>query len=56
MRNARETVGGDQAEAGPALVALTAADLADVGAELAAYHAHFAPLFARREQRAWSAV
>jgi SRSO17 transposase len=27
-----------------------------VGAELAAYHAHFAPLFARREQRAWAAV
>jgi len=43
-------------EAGPALVALTAADLAGVGEELTAYHAHFAPLFARREQRDWAAV
>src|SRR5262245_23103405 len=41
---------------GPAIVALRAEDLADVGAELAAYHAHFAPLFARREQRAWAQV
>jgi len=56
MRNARRTAADDQAEAGPALVALTAADLADVGEELAAYHAHFAPLFARREQRGWAAV
>jgi SRSO17 transposase len=37
-------------------VALRPEDLAEVGAELAAYHAHFAPLFARREQRAWAAV
>lgn len=56
MRNARKTVAGDRVEAGPALVALTAADLADVGEELTAYHAHFAPLFARREQRDWAAV
>ncbi len=56
MRSARKTVADDQAEAGPALVALTAADLADVGEELTAYHAHFAPLFARREQRDWAAV
>ena len=56
MRKARRTVADDQAEAGPALVALTAADLADVGEGLAAYHAHFAPLFARREQREWAAV
>jgi SRSO17 transposase len=41
---------------GPAVVALRPEDLADVGEELAAYHAHFAPLFARREQRAWAAV
>jgi hypothetical protein len=27
-----------------------------MGEELAAYHAHFAPLFARREQRAWAEV
>jgi SRSO17 transposase len=41
---------------GPAIVALRPEDLATVGEELAAYHAHFAPLFARREQRAWAAV
>jgi hypothetical protein len=41
---------------GPAIVALRPQDLADVGEDLAAYQAHFAPLFARREQRAWSAV
>lgn len=27
-----------------------------MGEELAAYHAHFAPLFQRREQRAWAQV
>jgi SRSO17 transposase len=41
---------------GPAIVTLTPADLAEVGEDLAAYQAHFAPLFARREQREWSAV
>jgi SRSO17 transposase len=41
---------------GPPTVALRPEDLADVGEELAAYHAHFAPLFARREQRAWAQV
>src|SRR5260221_3362220 len=41
---------------GPAIVALCPEDLADVGEELAAYHAHYAPLFARREQRAWAGV
>ncbi len=56
MRGAEQAVGGDLVDAGPAVVALTAADLADVGEELAAYHAYFAPLFARREQRAWAAV
>ncbi len=56
MGGTRETITDDQADAGPALVALTAADLAEVGEELAAYHAHFAPLFARREQRDWAAV
>jgi SRSO17 transposase len=40
----------------PPVRLLTAADLAGVVAELAAYHAHFAPLFQRREQRAWAAV
>lgn len=40
----------------PALLALTPEDLADLGEELTTYHAHFAPLFARREQRAWAEV
>lgn len=49
---------GDLTSVGPApvVVTLTPEDLADVGAELAAYHAHFAPSFARREQRDWAAV
>jgi hypothetical protein len=46
----------DLTASGPAIVALRPQDLADVGEDLAAYQAHFAPLFARREQRAWSAV
>ena len=51
-------IAGDLTGAGPvpAIVTLTPEDLADVGAELAAYHAHFAPRFARREQRAWAEV
>src|SRR5690349_23833111 len=49
-------IAGDLAGAGPAVVTLTPADLADVGEELATYHARFAPLFARREQREWSEV
>jgi len=40
----------------PAARTLTVADLAGVVEELAAYHAHFAPLFRRPEQRAWAAV
>jgi SRSO17 transposase len=52
------TMAGDLTSAGPApaVVTLTPADLADVGAELAAYYVRFAPLFARREQRAWAEV
>jgi SRSO17 transposase len=46
----------DLTNTGPAIVSLRSADLADVGEELATYHAHFAPLFARREQRAWAEV
>src|SRR5215218_9766416 len=38
----------------PAPVALAPRDLAGLAEELAAYHAHFAPLFRRREQRAWA--
>src|SRR5262245_8021182 len=47
---------GDLTTTGPAIVALRPEDLADVGEDLAAYHAHFAPLFARREQRGWAEV
>jgi SRSO17 transposase len=35
---------------------LTAADLADLAGELAAYHHEFAPLFKRYEQRAWARI
>jgi SRSO17 transposase len=35
----------------PVVLALTPHDLADLADELRAYHAHFAPLFQRREQR-----
>ena len=37
----------------PAVRTVTVGDLAEVAAELAAYQAHFAPLFRRREQRVW---
>jgi SRSO17 transposase len=56
MRAADDAIAGDLTSAGPAVVTLTLEDLADVGAELAAYHERFAPLFARREQRAWAEV
>src|SRR4051794_16768660 len=46
----------DLSEEAPALLTLTEEDLADLGEELATYHAHFAPHFARREQRAWAEV
>jgi len=40
----------------PAARTLTAADLDGLVEELAAYHAHFAPLFRHPAQRAWAAV
>lgn len=40
----------------PAERTLTVADVADLVDELAAYHAYFAPLFTRYEQRAWAGV
>jgi SRSO17 transposase len=40
----------------PAARTLTAADLDGLVEELAAYHAHFAPLFQRRQQRGWAQV
>jgi SRSO17 transposase len=39
----------------PPVITVQPADATGLGEELAAYHAHFAPLFARREQRAWAA-
>jgi SRSO17 transposase len=41
---------------GPAERTLTAADIADLADELAAYHRAFAPLFKRYEQRAWAKI
>ena len=40
----------------PPLVTLLPEDLEGMAEELAAYQAHFAPLFARREQREWAAI
>jgi SRSO17 transposase len=40
----------------PVVLMLTPQDLTDVADELTAYHAHFAPLLRRREQRAWAAL
>src|SRR5579863_6401747 len=40
----------------PPFLTVQVADLDGLAEELAAYHAHFAPLFARREQRAWAEV
>jgi SRSO17 transposase len=40
----------------PVVLTLAPQDLTDVADELTAYHAHFAPLFQRREQRAWAAL
>ena len=56
MEAADDGLARDLTTAGPAVVDLRPEDLADLGAELAAYHAHFAPFFARREQRAWAQV
>lgn len=56
MRAADGAIAEDLTSGGPAVVPLAPADLADVGEELAAYHAHFASLYARREQRAWAEV
>src|SRR3954468_20075664 len=46
----------DLADALPTPLALAPQDVTGIGEELAAYHAHFAPLFQRREQRAWARV
>ncbi len=49
-------VSEDLTREGPALLLLTPEDVADLGTELAAYQARFAPLFARRDQGAWAEV
>ncbi len=46
----------DVTSAAPLALTLTPRDVADLADELRAYHAHFAPLFQRREQRAWADV
>ncbi len=46
----------DLTAAVPAARTLAVADLDGLVEELAAYHAHFAPLFRRPEQRAWAEV
>jgi len=40
----------------PRVLTLRPQDMADLADELTAYHAHVAPLFQRREQRAWADV
>jgi len=50
------TEADDLTGAAPALLRVRAHDVEEFGTELAAYQAHFAPLFARREQRGWAAV
>ena len=46
----------DLADDIPAPRTVTVAEVEDLAAELAAYHAHFAPLFKRSEQRCWAEV
>ena len=46
----------DLTSAAPLVLTLTPHDLADLADELQAYHAPFAPLFQRREQREWAEV
>ena len=51
------TTGGEgPAEAVPARLTLTAADVADLAERLETYQAYFAPLFQRAEQRTWAQV
>ncbi len=40
----------------PGMLTLTVADIVALAEELTTYHAHFAPLFQRREQREWAEV
>lgn len=47
---------GDLTAEVPVERTLTVADIADLADELAAYHAPFAPLFKRYEQRAWAKI
>ena len=52
----KAAVAEDLTEEAPALLLVTARDVEEFAEEFAAYHAHFAPLFARREQRGWAEV
>ena len=54
--NAAAVLPEDLTPEAPPLVTLMPEDLEGVAEELAAYQAHFAPLFARREQREWAAI
>jgi SRSO17 transposase len=56
MRAADDERASELTDAGPTVVTVTPEDLAETGEELASYHARFAPLFARREQRGWAAM
>lgn len=46
----------DLTDTGPPRRTITAAEVEALAEELAIYHAHFAPLFQRAEQRHWAAV
>ena len=46
----------DLTDVGPPRRTITVADIEALTEELAAYHAHFAPLFQRAEQRRWAGV
>ena len=52
---ARPALVADLSDEVPVARTLTAADVAGLAEELAAYQAHFAPCFARRDQGAWVA-
>jgi len=54
MQRARDV--DDLTGEAPVMLTLTPSEIAALAEELTTYHAHFAPLFQRREQQGWSAV
>jgi len=54
MQRARDV--DDLTGEAPVVLTLTPSEIAALGEELTTYHAHFAPLFRRREQREWAEV